>query len=130
MTVDIVLSDLRLTIPSLPPAEFSPNSRVPWPKRYQAGLIAKDEVIALILEQGWQGPALAGSTVRITWGLPTKGEIDWDNLVARTKPYVDGLVDAGVLVGDSVRDYQPEYRWFDSPKNPQTIIEVEVKERR
>lgn len=115
---------LTITLPYLPPAEFSPNSRVYWTQRHIAGRKAKDDIWALVHAEGWQGPALSGATVTISWGLPTKKIIDWDNLIARTKPLIDGLVDAGVLVGDSVRDYQPEYRWYDSPRKPQTVIEV------
>ena len=116
---------LRIELNSLPPVEFSPNSRVHWRARHEAGVQAKNDVIALVREQGWAGPPLVGAVVRITWGLPTKMKIDWDNLIGRTKPLVDGLVDAGVLIGDSVRDYQPEYRWADSPRKPMTVIEVE-----
>ena len=117
---------LKITLSQLPPAEYSPNSRVNWHVRHKAGVEAKNDILALVLEQGWSGPALSGATVTITWGLPTKKVVDWDNLIARCKPYLDGLVDAGVLVGDSVRDYQPVYKWFDSPGKPITIIEVEL----
>ena len=119
---------LTITLNQLPPAEFSPNSRCAWPKRYAAGVEAKDYVIALVREQGWQGPPLHGAVVSITWGLDTKRTLDWDNMIARTKPYVDGLVAAGVLTGDSVRDYRPVYDWFDSPRKPQTVIEVRSTE--
>jgi hypothetical protein len=115
---------LTIKLDCLPPREFSPNSRVHWRTRHRAGVQAKNDVIALVLEQGWQGPALCDAVVSIRWGLPTKRVVDWDNLVARSKPYLDALVDAGVLVGDSVRDYTPEYGWFQSPRKPVTIIAV------
>jgi len=118
------MAELTIKLDSLPPVEFSPNSRVHWRTRHQAGIYAKNDVIALVLDQGWQGPALSGAVVTITWGLPTKRTVDWDNLVARSKPWLDALVDAGVLAGDSVRDYTPEYGWFQSPGKPVTIITV------
>ena len=115
---------LSITLPYLPPREFSPNSRVHWRTRHKAGVQAKNDIIALVREQQWQGPPLEGATVTVKWGLPSKGAFDWDNLIARTKPLIAALVDAGVLTGDSVRDYQPEYGWFYNPKKPQTVIEV------
>lgn len=33
--------------------------------------------------------------------VPTRVDRDWDNVVASTKPLTDGLVEAGVMVGDS-----------------------------
>ena len=119
---------LRLVYSDLPPREYSPNSRCSWPTRYNAGARAVGDVIALVKEQGWAGVPLVGPVVKITWGLPTRGAIDWDNLVARTKPLVDGLVAAKVLAGDSVRDYQPAYHWEASPKHPYTLIEVIERE--
>jgi hypothetical protein len=90
---------LHLELPYLPPAEFSPNSRVYWTQRHSAGRKAKDDIWALVHAEGWQGPALKGATVTISWGLPTKKTIDWDNLIARMKPLIDGLVEPGLPVG-------------------------------
>ena len=42
-----------ITIPSLPPKEFSPNWRGHWAVRGKAANAAYDEVIALVAEQGW-----------------------------------------------------------------------------
>jgi hypothetical protein len=41
-----------------------------------------------------------------------------------TKPIIDSLTMASVLVDDSVRDYTPRYGWFDSPKKPLTEVKV------
>ena len=59
---------LTITLPQLPPREFNPNSRGSWHQRNRANHRAKNDVIALVREQGWQGPALCGATVAITWG--------------------------------------------------------------
>jgi Holliday junction resolvase RusA-like endonuclease len=115
---------LAIAIESLPPKEFSPNSRVHYHVRHAAGVVAQDEVIARVSAYGYKDGALDNPVVYVVWGLPDKRRRDWDNLIACTKPLIDGLVHAGVLKDDSVRDYQPRYGWFDSPKHPRTEIRV------
>lgn len=115
---------LEIAIESLPPKEFSPNSRVHYHVRHAAGVVAQDEVIARVSAYGYKHGALDNPVVDVRWGLPDKRTRDWDNLIASTKPFIDGLVRAGVLKGDSVRDYKPRYDWFDSPKHPRTEIRV------
>ena len=115
---------LSISIPALPPAEFSGNSRVHFYKRHAAGLVARAEVLAAVNQYGYKDGVQDGPVVEVRWGLPTKVRRDWDNLIARTKPYIDSLVEAGVLRDDSLRDYQPKYGWFDSPRKPLTEIRV------
>ena len=115
---------LSISIPTLPPAEFSGNSRVHYHVRHAAGLMAREEVLAAVNQYGYKAGVLDGPVVEIRWGLPNKIRRDWDNLIARTKPYIDSLVDAGVLRDDTIRDYQPQYGWFDSPRKPLTEIKV------
>ena len=84
----------------------------------------------MILEQhpvAWRGNSslLQQAVVRFKYGLPDKRRRDLDNLIAASKPYLDALVGL-VIVDDSHRNITLEYSWFDSPKNPQTIIEVET----
>ena len=118
---------LEIDIPGLPPKEFSGNSRAHYFARHAAGVIARDEVIALVNAYGYSLGALNEPVVEIRWGLPDKRRRDWDNLIACTQPHIDGLVHAGVLKDDSVRDYQPRYAWFDSPKEPKKEIRVDNK---
>ena len=115
---------LEIALPGLPPKEFSGNARVHYLVRHAAGVIARDEVIAQVNAYGYNQGTLDEPVVEIRWGLPDKRRRDWDNLIASTKPHIDGLVHAGVLKDDSVRDYQPHYAWFDSPKEPKTEIRV------
>ena len=108
----------------MPPKEFSPNSRAHHLTRHAAGIVARDEVIAGVLAAGYDAGVLDAPLVDIQWGVPDKRRRDWDNLIAACKPFVDGLVKAGVLRDDSIRDYQPRYSWFDSPRKPRTEIRV------
>ena len=114
---------ISITIGSLPPAEFSPNSRVHWRRRNEARLIAHDEIIALVAEQGWHGPAIDYAQVTVSWGVNDKRRRDTDNFVGRTKPYIDGLVHAGVLVDDSSRNVIYQFQWHEA-KQKETIITV------
>ena len=115
---------LEIFIPSLPPKEFSPNSRAHHLTRHKAGVVARDEVIGRVAAAGYDAGVLDGPLVDIQWGVPDKRCRDWDNLIAACKPFIDGLVKAGVLRDDSIRDYQPSYGWFESLRNPRTEIRV------
>ena len=114
---------ISITIGALPPAEFSPNSRVHWARKNEARLIAYDEVIALVKEQGWTDPPLDYAQVTVSWGVNDKRRRDTDNFVGRTTPYIDGLVHAGVLVDDSSRNVIYQFQWHEA-KQKETIITV------
>ena len=114
---------ISITIGSLPPAEYSPNSRAHWTKKRKARVLAYDEVIALVNEQGWHGPAIDPAYVTVSWGVNDKRRRDTDNFVGRTKPYIDGLVHAGVLVDDSSRNVIYQFQWHEA-KQKETIITV------
>lgn len=45
---------------------------------------------------------LKRALVAVTFTVPTKGRRDMDNLLATLKPLLDGMVDAGVVVDDSI----------------------------
>lgn len=92
--------ELRLTIPGRPP---TPNNRFGnvyaersamkrWRRTAWAiGLDVKNR-------SGWVAPARARIT--LVFHVPDRRPRDTDNLMASCKPLTDGLVDAGVLVGD------------------------------
>ena len=123
-------SRLSISIPSLPPASYGANKArgAHWGRQYQdshgkRGAI--EQIKALVLEQGWQGPALDRATVTVTFGLPDKRRRDPGGLQERMKPWFDGLVEAGVLTDDSLKEIGwPCYGHFLSPRKPTTIIEV------
>ncbi len=112
-----------ITIPSLPPKEFSPNWRGHWSARGRAGRQAHDDVIALVKEQGWNGQPLTGVTISVSWGVKDKRRRDTDNFAARTKPYIDALVMAGVLEDDSRFHVLFQYGWHEAKKS-ETVITV------
>ena len=117
---------LTLRLHQLPPVEFSPNWRGQWFRRSKAGQAAKDLIIGLVREQIPLGSPVDYAIIRVIWRLPTKGNYDYDNMVARTKPWIDGLIVASVITDDSMGHADIRYEAEYSPGNPQTIIEVEA----
>lgn len=117
---------LRIVYPGLPPREFSPNSRVHWSRRHAVGLDVGQDMVILMLEQGWSMVPLEHAVVRFKIGLPDKRRRDLDNLIAACKPLLDALT-GRVIKDDRIGAVDVEYSWFESPKNPQTIIEVSVR---
>lgn len=95
--------NLVVTIPGRPP---TPNNgprnnwaaaaaeRKQW--RGDAHKIARDAVN----RAGWERADLV--RVHVVFVVPTHGRRDWSNLIASLKPLEDGLVDAGVMLDDSL----------------------------
>ena len=61
--------------------------------------------------QTWE--PLKVATMIVTFVLPTKGRHDWDNLVSTLKPLLDGIVDAGLIVDDSIYALPHVYTEFE-----------------
>ena len=116
---------LEIVIPSLPPAEFSPNARVHWAVRGKAANQAYDEVIIALHQQGWNAPPIKAALISVSWGVKDRRKRDTDNFVARTKPYIDQLVKSGVLADDDRFHVRYQYGWHES-KTPETVINIEV----
>ena len=119
------MTTFSITIPRLPPAECSPNSRVHWREKGKAVAIAKDEAIAAVKAQEWSGPPVQAALIHVSWGVNDKRKRDTDNFVARTKPFMDGIVIAGVIADDSRFHVRYQYGWHES-KTPETVINIEV----
>lgn len=118
---------LRIVYPDLPPKEFNPNSRAHWTAKHWASRLAMVDIHALLLEQGWSSGPLERAVVRFKYGLPDKRRRDLDNMIAASKPLLDALVGV-VIQDDRMGSVTLEHSWFQSPRNPQTIIEVEAIE--
>ena len=114
---------LTLEYPALPPREWSPNYTGPWQRRYQVGLDVKNDVMVLLLQQGWHMEPLKHAKVHFKFGLPDKRRRDMDNLISASKPLLDILI-GRVIQDDRIGAVEVQYSWFDSPKKACTIIEV------
>jgi len=116
-----------ITIHRLPPAECSPNSRAHWRAKGEAVAIAKDEAIAAVREQGWSGPPIQLALIQVSWGVKDKRKRDTDNFVARTKPFIDGIVFTGVIADDSRFHVRYQYGWHEATTS-ETVITISEEE--
>ena len=71
------MRSLRIEMPYLPPAEYGANrSRgAAWQRQYRVShgkRGAVEEIMALVLEQGWEWPPMERATVRLTFYLPSR----------------------------------------------------------
>jgi len=91
---------------------------------YRAKRDAKDESGWLVLAHGRPAQPYKAAHITITWIAQDKRRRDPDNLFASMKPYIDGLVDVGLIEDDSAMHvtYTLQYERGDKDN---TIIEVE-----
>jgi crossover junction endodeoxyribonuclease RusA len=118
---------MRIELGHLPAPELSPNKRLHHMQLYQAKRDAKDEAIALVLEQGRPSVPYDKAHITITWVAKDKRRRDPDNLFASMKAYIDGLVEVGLIADDSAMhvSYTLKYERGDADN---TIMEIEEKE--
>jgi Holliday junction resolvase RusA-like endonuclease len=108
----------------LPDSDLSPNKRLHHMQLYRAKRDAKDEAMALVLEQGRPGTPYEAAHITITWVAKDKRRRDVDNLFASMKASIDGLVEAGLLVDDDARHVSYTLRYELGEAN-NTVIDVE-----
>ena len=79
-----------------PESDLSPNARICWQKRAKAAKNSRALGKLIALEAGWNGIYIpAGRIVLwIDFYPPTRRWPDDDNMLARFKPYRDGIADA------------------------------------
>jgi Holliday junction resolvase RusA-like endonuclease len=101
---------ISFEIPGRPPGPNESNRNivraVAWRKRREwrdvAGHVARTERRAWEKRHGLKWAPLAKAVVEVTFIVPTRARRDWDNLVSTLKPLLDGIVDAELLVDDSI----------------------------
>ena len=92
---------MTIRLPYLPSRVLSPNGRVHWRTKYAAAQSMKNDVMALVMEQGRPASPFPKALLTIRWEAKDNRRRDLDNLLASMKPALDGLVAAGVLEDDS-----------------------------
>ena len=113
------------TVPHLPPRQLSPNARLHWAKLRAAKAEAKDELGALLIEQGGvQDPLWERAHLKLTFVAADKRRRDLDNLIAACKPWIDGLVGASGVIVDDAYDRLSIEASYRIGENEQTILEV------
>ena len=114
---------MNIELGHLPDRDLNPNKRLHHMQLYRAKRQAKDEAMALVLEQGRPGTPYEAAHITITWVAKDKRRRDPDNLFASMKPYIDGLVDAELIADDSAKNVSYTLRYERGDKD-NTIIEV------
>ena len=124
-------------IPHLPDSNLNPNKRVHWGALADAKRNAKQEMMYALVDndnpvfipnEPYEAAILKIEFVAGFKDRQRKNR-DMDNLLASAKPYIDGLVDGGVLRDDTaVRlRYELVYRFGEEAK---MIFTVTKKRRR
>ena len=112
-------------MPHLPPRELSPNARLHWARLRKAKAAAKEELVALLIEQGCvQDPLWERAHLKVTFVAADKRRRDLDNLIAACKPWIDGLVGVNGVIVDDAYDRLSIEASYQIGENEQTILEV------
>ena len=114
---------MRIDLGHLPDSDLNPNRRLHYMNLYRAKAIAKDEAIALVLQQGRPATPYEKAHITITWVAKDKRRRDIDNLFASMKAYIDGLVAAGLIADDSAKAVSYTLR-YERGERDNTVIEV------
>lgn len=118
---------MRLRFPS-PPPELSPNARVHWARRAKAAREYRQLVgFSALGQMQRQGlPKAAGRVMlMIIFCHEDHRERDPDNLLASFKAGLDGLRDAGAILGDSTKHLSAlALAW--QHRDPCVIVDIEA----
>jgi len=93
---------IKITIPGLPYTPLRSNYHKGnfWFTRAKWSAIAREEAFALGKEQHLKEP-ITSCKIEEVFTVPTKRRIDIEGLMGACKPWIDGLVDAGIIIDDS-----------------------------
>jgi Holliday junction resolvase RusA-like endonuclease len=118
---------MKIELQHLPDRDLSPNKRLHHIPVYKAKRAAKEEMMWLVLEHGVPKEPMQKARIDITFVASDKRRRDLDNLFASMKPYIDGLVEVGLLWDDSADRVTYTIR-YELGEKPNTIISIqEVK---
>jgi len=115
---------MRIELGHLPDPNLSPNKRLHYMRVYTAKHAAKQESMALVLQQGRPAVPYQRAHITITWVAKDKRRRDLDNLFAQLKATLDGLVEVGLIEDDSATHVSYTLRYERGEKD-NTVIEVE-----
>ena len=114
---------MKIELDRLPDSNLSPNKRLHHMELYKAKAAAKMDAVMLVLSQGKPSRPYEKAHITITWVAKDKRRRDTDNFAARTKPYIDALVLAGVLEDDSRFHVLFQFSWHEAGQS-ETVITV------
>lgn len=117
---------LFIKIQGLPPNYA--NARMHWRVKHISHKLWSEHVLKASISP-WQG-SWPLPNPKLTLTLKGLKEPDFDNLVSRWKPVIDGLVKSGIIQDDKLSVIgQPEFRWVKVHKLVDQGIEIVVESR-
>jgi len=117
---------MRIELEHLPDPMLSPNKRPHWRKKHKHASLAKEEAMLRAIKAGRPMNPYEKSHITVTFVAKDKRRRDPDNLIASMKPYIDGIVRAGVIKDDSVFNVSYTFK-YELGKEANTIIDIEKK---
>ena len=123
---------MRIEITQLPPVSSSPNWRGHWASKYQAARVYHNAVFYTCVDArnrdllvGKSFP-MCHAKLDLTFVFPQSRRRDKDNMLARFKPGLDAIKDAGLILDDDSEHLEIgeiDIR-VDSEMSPLTIIKL------
>lgn len=97
------MNPIHIKFDCLPFRELRPNEarrQGHWAVRSQVSHIARTQAYILGTDLHFKGPPLELFQLDVIFTLPTKRRIDLDGLFSAAKSWIDGIVDAKLLLND------------------------------
>ena len=97
-------SKMLIEIPFLPPEKLSPNARVHWSEKSSVAAAFRDAVRLYCIDRRNRAKRwvpFRRPVMNLTFIFDKDRRRDEDNMRARFKPGLDGMVDAGLLLDDN-----------------------------
>lgn len=124
---------MRIEVSQLPPIQYSLNWRGHWAEQYKAGRIYWNAVFYSCVDamnrglMGGMSFPLIKARLNLTCIFAEQRRRDRDNLLARFKPGLDGIVASGLVLDDDAEHLEISNVdiLVDPERAPLTVIEIE-----
>ena len=110
----------------VPPPQLRGNSRASWQRQYPLKKEFRESGHAYGLKYASEIIELKPDMVKVSYSFTNTRQIDKDNLIIGMKPFLDGLVDARVLVDDKSQHCSLEKSTFEKGE-PRTVVRLEAE---
>ena len=119
------LRKLEIIVEHLPYRELSPNSREHWAVKARAVKAQREEAGWLAKVQWKDQKPMTHARINYQFIVTDKRHRDIENTYSACKSFVDGLVDAGVLIDDDSKHLEVGSIKLSPGNTNQTIILIE-----
>jgi len=128
---------MRVEVSQLPPVSSSPNWRGHWAPQRSEARVYHNAVFYCCVDarnrgyrEGMEFP-FTKARLNLTFVFPEQRRRDRDNLLARFKPGLDGIVDAGLILDDDAEHLEigKVDILVDPGRAPLTVVEIDEIKR-